>query len=129
MDSSDLYNLAARLERIRDADTFEFSVDLGYDLEQQEHVIRPLEIDAAETWRPDTEEEREIGEAQTQWAKEWFNTAQREYDGDYPLVFDSVEWQTDGWERSLGYIYRRSDGNEYTEDFIDEWGDEYLYEP
>jgi endonuclease YncB( thermonuclease family) len=127
-DLPDLYNLAAKVERLRDADTFELTVSLGYDLVQRTHVVRPKDIDAAETWRPDTEEEREIGEAQTEWAEEWFETAREEYDGTHPLIFDSQEWKTDGWERSLGYVYRRSDGAEYTEDFLEEWGEEYRYE-
>lgn len=115
------YNLGARIEDVIDGDTVRITAEFPFGLMQMGLTIRFSDIDAAETYT-------ESGPDHTEFAEEWFATAEREHDGLWPLIFDSQEWDTGGFGRPLGYLYRRSDGAEYNEDFLEAWGEEYRYQ-
>lgn len=59
----------ARLIRVLDGDTFEAEIDLGLNIRITE-IVRVLDYDAPETWRPKSEQERIRGEAATDSAIE-----------------------------------------------------------
>lgn len=63
------YIYMAKVKRVIDGDTFEFTMDLGFEI-YANMIFRLRGIDTPETWRPKTEAEREHGEQATALVKE-----------------------------------------------------------
>lgn len=63
-----MYEYKATLTNIVDADTFDFSVDIGFSITIN-HRFRIKDFDAPETWRPKSEEEKLLGQKATEFAK------------------------------------------------------------
>ena len=64
-----MYNYRAFVERVVDADTFDLTVELGFDVSMTMRV-RLYGLDAPETWRPETAAEKAHGEEATAFVKD-----------------------------------------------------------
>jgi endonuclease YncB( thermonuclease family) len=99
------YHTAARLHRMIDADTFEFDLDLGFNINHRVSV-RCMKFNAPETWRPRNDAERAHGEAAKQKAAELLGN------GEVELVSYYRDMKKGKYGRYTAYIYL-PDGREY----------------
>ena len=63
-----MYEYRAKLVRLLDADTFDATVDLGFNISVM-YRFRVRDYDAPETWRPLNEAELEHGKRATEFAR------------------------------------------------------------
>lgn len=74
-----LYKYSARLDRVVDGDTYDFTVDLGFRVSKNIRV-RMLDINTHETYGVKKEsDEYQQGIKEKRWVEDWFDAAEEIY--------------------------------------------------
>jgi micrococcal nuclease len=97
----------ARLIRIVDGDTQDFSIDCAFHTYHLERV-RLLGVDTPETHG----ETKAAGDAATEWVRGWYAQAV----GEWPLVIET--YKADSFGRYLGLVWRVVDGQCLNDDLL-----------
>lgn len=119
-----VYDYYAQVDRVIDGDSIVLTLDLGYNLIRRDQHARLLDVNTAEL-RPMAGDQYPDAVRHRNFVVEWLVDAARDYNGDWPLVFDSNA--LDNFGRALGYVSRRSDGAELNQALIDRFGDAVRY--
>ena len=102
------YQYRAKVQNVVDGDTFDAYIDLGFEQYAIERV-RTRGIDAREIHfvRHDSEEYQR-GMKHAKFLEEWINESRREWDGDWPFVLESIDYNRGLYGRVIGDIYSRA---------------------
>jgi micrococcal nuclease len=112
------YQFPAQVVDIVDGDTFDVRLDLGFELFTVERV-RTRDIDTAETYGVSKDsQEYEWGMEQKRGFSAWVEETQAEYDGEWPFILYSREYQRGAYGRIIGDVWSRAKS---------EWVSRYLY--
>lgn len=117
---NDFYTYRARLVDVIDADTFDFEMNLGFNLRDTWRV-RLETVDTHEIYGVEqSSEEYQRGKAEQAYVKDWFDQA---HEGmDEPVWPIAVEANKRGkYGRVVGKVYRIADGNNLSEDLTEEF--------
>lgn len=119
----------AKRTNIVDGDTIDLDIDLGFSMVRSSTRVRLQGIDTHEIFFVDSDsEEYKKGVREAEFVEEWFEAAEEEYDGEYPIEVDTKRDIKGKFGRYIAKIRRRSDGSDLSEDLIDEFGEEVRYE-
>lgn len=118
------YKRPAHLERIVDGDTFELTVDLGYNISITRR-FRLKHVDTAEVHIVSKDsDEYEQGVKHRQFVDEWLSEAIAEHGGYWPFKVKSHKYDRGSFGRYLIEIWSRDTHEQLAEALIDEFGDE-----
>jgi len=117
---NDFYTYRARLVDVIDADTFDFEMNLGFNLRDTWRV-RLETVDTHEIYGVEkNSEEYERGEEERIYAEYWFNQAHEKMEEpQWPLAVEANKRGKYG--RVVGRVYRIGDGSNLGEDLIEEF--------
>lgn len=110
-----------------DGDTYDLMIDLGLGQIALER-IRAIHLDTAEVYSVSSDsEEYQVGKEQTEFVRDWILDAAVIGGSNWPLVVRTYR-EEGGSGRYLAEVFNQ-DGESLEEAVIDEYGEEYLYEP
>ncbi|MFC5366877.1 thermonuclease family protein [Salinirubrum litoreum] len=111
-----LFEYQGRRVNVVDGDTYDLKLDLGFHI-TRELRVRLEGIDTHEiSGQPRESEEFQRGTEERLFVESWFDTAEREYDGKWPIVAETTKDRTGKYGRYLVSISRRADGADLADD-------------
>lgn len=116
-----MYEYQARCINVVDGDTIDVIIDMGFNI-RREIRLRIANIDTHEISFVDHDsEEYKQGKIEAKFVEDWFNDAQDNFDGDWPLL---VRTEKKGkYGRYIAYVERKDTTAELSETILDTFDD------
>ena len=120
-----LWRFQAKPTHIVDGDTADVVVDVGFEM-RREIRLRFADVDTAEIhFVEHSSDEYKLGKEHTEYVKDWFAVAEKEHDGEWPLIVTTERKGKYG--RYVAWIQRKRDNQVVNADLVREYGDSVVY--
>ncbi len=98
------YIFPAQVTSVVDGDTLDVRLDLGFEIYTVERV-RLADVDTSEVYGVEKDsQEYKRGKMHSEETRRWVETARSEYDGDWPFVLYSEEYERGVYGRIIGRL-------------------------